>query len=210
MGDTVEQEIRVKIKGLLEGFDSLKQVKNELRGIANEKVTVGKKGEIKELASEVRNYNKELADGVQINRGFFGTIAQIITVAGSLGNFLQGAVSAFKFLGITGAQVTGAIKGGLTSISSAATGAFNTVRGAASSAFSSLTTSAGGGAGGGVVATLANAFRGLGGAATESIPALASGAVAIGGVTAAAVAALAAVVAIIAALAAVEIGRAHV
>lgn len=203
MANSVEQEIRVKVKAVLEGFEALKQVRNELRGVASEKVTVGQKGEIKALAGEVRNYNKELENGVSINRGFFGTLAQIIGVAGKVGDFLSGIVTAFQFLGITGTQVISALRGGFTQIGSAATGAFNTARGAVTQMFSSITSAGGSGGGGGLITNLSSAFTSLGGSATRAVPALASGAAAIGAVGAAAIAALAAVAAIVAALAAI-------
>ena len=50
---SVEQEIKVKVKGFLEGFDDLKKVKADIKSLSTEKIKLGNKSDAEALTAAI-------------------------------------------------------------------------------------------------------------------------------------------------------------
>jgi hypothetical protein len=222
MADVVEQEIKVKLKAVLEGFDVLKKVKDDVKSIFSEsnggKLFDGTGNDAKALKSGINEVNKSikelpanLAQANQESRGLVSTIRELFTVGGEIGQFISGIISLIKFFGITGTQVKEKLAGAFSFIKSGASEAFAGLKsliGEAQGALTGLFSSAGGTASGAVGGFRA-VIAGLGQSLTSLIPALASagaGIVTIGVLAGAVVAVVAALAAAIAGVVAVAGG----
>lgn len=224
MADSVEQEIKVKLKAVLEGFDALKKVKDDVKGIFNDgnngKIFEGASKDAKTLVNSINQVNKSIqelpanmAKADKQSRGLVSTIRELFTVGGEIGQFISGIISLIKFFGITGEQIKqklgsafAFIKGGASEAFAGLKGLISEVQGAITGLFS------GGGASGAASAGaggLRTALAGLGQSLTSLLPALAgagAGIAAIGVVAGSVIAVVAALAAAIAGVVAVAGG----
>lgn len=184
MANAIEQEIKVKLKAVLEGFDALKQVKDDIKSIFSEggkgKLFGGAKGEAKEIVNSVNNLNntvsrlpEQFSKANQQSRGLLSSLFEIAQVAGAIGQAISAAVGLLKFFGVTGKQVIETLKSVFTKVADFFGGAFNAVTDVFGSVIQGVT---------GAAQKGGTAIAGMGSTAASALPALGSLAAGIGAV----------------------------
>jgi hypothetical protein len=218
MADSVEQEIKVKLKAVLEGFDALKKVKDDVKGIFNDsnngKIFEGAGKDAKTLVNSINQVNKSIqelpanmAKADKQSRGLVSTIRELFTVGGEIGQFISGIVSLIKFFGITGEQIKQKLGSAFAFIKGGASEAFAGLKGLITEVQGAITGLFSGGGASGAASAGAGGFRaaiaGLGQSLTSLLPALASAGAGIAAIGVVAGAVIAVVVALAAAIAGV-------
>jgi hypothetical protein len=195
---SVEQEIKVKVKGFLEGFDDLKKVKADIKSLSTEKIKLGNKSDAEALTAAIAKYTKQMQEGQSANRGFLQTVKDITGIAADLGSVLHSLVTVLKFFDVTGKAVASTFKSGFSAIKTAITEAGQTLRTFLSGALQS-----GSNAARSALTGIGDSIAGIGSAAAEAAPGILGLVAGIGAIGAAAIAAIGVIVALAAAVAAI-------
>lgn len=201
----VEQEIKIKLKAVLEGFDALKQIKSDVKSVfslsGNGKLFAGSSADAENLNQSIQNLDKSIqqipagiAKANQESKGLVSTLFSVISVAGDLGQFFSGLTSLLNLLGISGEQIKQKLVAAFNFIRENAAGVVAAIRNFGSTIASGT---------GNILTSLRTAVAGLGESLSGALPAIGSAGAGIAAIGITAGAGIGVVLALAAAIAAV-------